>query len=241
MVEQADPKTRTEIMALMTALQYAGFTVSPVIGSSLAHVGQNISTYWQYGLPAYFIMLMSLYCVIALLVEFKNLPTATAETMEKATGTNGENGKGDKKGKGADSSVVLFIIVVMILLNVTTKGSIAVYETLGSQIATADYGMSTNAMGLLITSAGGVGFVQLLMFKVFWTKYFNDFELMLGGIAVMMVAQLIMLQYTTAQPSFLRYLASVVLMYAIGYPIGHTAVLGAFSKIQKSGENSFIS
>ena len=29
-------------------------------------------------------------------------------------------------------------------------------------------------------------------------------------------------------------------MYAIGYPIGHTAVLGAFSKIQKSGPQAVL-
>lgn len=57
---------------------------------------------------------------------------------------------------------------------------------------------------------------------------------MLGGIAVMILAQLIGLSYGQV-PHFGRYVTSVVLMYAFGYPIGHTAVLGAFSKIQKSG------
>ena len=57
---------------------------------------------------------------------------------------------------------------------------------------------------------------------------------MLGGIGVMIIAQLIGLSYGRV-PQYGRYLTSVVLMYAVGYPIGHTAVLGAFSKIQKSG------
>ena len=58
---------------------------------------------------------------------------------------------------------------------------------------------------------------------------------MLGGIAVMILAQIVGLSYGTI-PEFWRYITSVVMMYAIGYPIGHTAVLGAFSKIQKSGK-----
>jgi FlaG/FlaF family flagellin (archaellin) len=58
--------------------------------------------------------------------------------------------------------------------------------------------------------------------------------LILGGIGVMIAAQLIGLSYGSL-PHYGRYVTSVVLMYAIGYPIGHTAVLGAFSKIQKSG------
>lgn len=57
---------------------------------------------------------------------------------------------------------------------------------------------------------------------------------MLGGIGVMIIAQLFGLSYGGI-PAKWRYVVSVVLMYAIGYPIGHTAVLGAFSKIQKSG------
>ena len=61
-----------------------------------------------------------------------------------------------------------------------------------------------------------------------------DVKLMLGGIGVMIIAQMFGLSYGSI-PDFWRYVVSVVLMYAIGYPIGHTAVLGAFSKIQKSG------
>ena len=53
----------------------------------------------------------------------------------------------------------------------------------------------------------------------------------------MIIAQLIGLSYGTSV-DFSRYVISVVLMYAIGYPIGHTAVLGAFSKIQKSGKHT---
>jgi FlaG/FlaF family flagellin (archaellin) len=62
---------------------------------------------------------------------------------------------------------------------------------------------------------------------------------MLGGIAVMIAAQLIGLSYGGTQ-HFERYVTSVVLMYAVGYPIGHTAVLGAFSKIQKSGPQAAL-
>ena len=67
----------------------------------------------------------------------------------------------------------------------------------------------------------------------------TDLQLMLGGIAVMIIAQLIGLSYGGTQ-HFERYVTSVVLMYAIGYPIGHTAVLGAFSKIQKSGPQAAL-
>ena len=71
------------------------------------------------------------------------------------------------------------------------------------------------------------------------SRLLTDIQLMLGGIAVMIAAQLIGLSYGGKQ-HFERYATSVVLMYAIGYPIGHTAVLGAFSKIQKSGPQAAL-
>ena len=41
-------------------------------------------------------------------------------------------------------------------------------------------------------------------------------------------------------PSFNSYLTAVIMMYAVGYPIGHTAVLGAFSKAQKRGRQGAL-
>jgi MFS family permease len=53
-VEQCEPKKRTETLAFLTALQYAGFTVSPIIGSWLSSIGQYIC-YLRPGLNIYLI------------------------------------------------------------------------------------------------------------------------------------------------------------------------------------------
>lgn len=45
-VEQYEPKRRTEVLALITALQYAGFTVSPIVGSGLVAIGNRSNPYW---------------------------------------------------------------------------------------------------------------------------------------------------------------------------------------------------
>lgn len=45
-MEQYEPKRRTEVLALITALQYTGFTVSPVVGSGLVALGNRASPYW---------------------------------------------------------------------------------------------------------------------------------------------------------------------------------------------------
>mmetsp|Transcript_12020 Transcript_12020/g.10859 ORF Transcript_12020/g.10859 Transcript_12020/m.10859 type:complete len:163 (+) Transcript_12020:1-489(+) len=63
---------------------------------------------------------------------------------------------------------------------------------------------------------------------------------MLGGIFTMIIAQMLIVCYDGSTPSRERYIAGVVVMYGFGYPIGHTAVLGAFSKIQKSGPQAAL-
>ena len=233
------------MLALMTALQYAGFTCSPLLGSALGLGGKSISTYWVYALPGFSIFLMAFYCVIALLFVFDNTsdelphpPTSTAspdthallapsssnssdtnllalsapgpvqvpvsrhaaqtgEVMNpmlpplseisladndhntltrrrpshpttlvysRTDGTLSQSGPPEPTNSTVDQSTQplvpttttttstatppingdhsFFCIITMILLNFTTKGSISVYETLGSQIALVDYNMS---------------------------------------------------------------------------------------------------
>jgi MFS family permease len=360
-VEQTAQAKRTEALSFVTALQYAGFTVSPFLGSILAWVGSLRSgrmAYWTFALPAYFIAIVSLGCVIALQLYFVDIHHADAEEYKVAevmkhtlpsntelSSMNSMNNMGggsherreiatyspqkdyqsvmqdtfptiesadlprnkssqpdssevrrmcsddieamikkanfessdalvtrlleephcnetdsrtEKGGTGNENSndkqhlpdsaiesekvtakQVRLCLFIMIVLNLTTKGTIAVYETLGVHMALEDYEMTVQSIGAIISLSGLIGFVQLLLFKPFWTKFFNDFALMLGGIAVMIIAQLLLLCYTKESHMW-RFMVTIVLMYAVGYPIGHTAVLGAFSKIKKSGPQAAL-
>ena len=141
--------------------------------------------------------------------------------------------------KTIDESETTFLVISMILLNVTSKGSIAVFETLGSQILQYDYGLSVFFIGIIISIGGTIGTIQLLLFKSFYTKYFNDIELMLTGLFIMIISILILLSYESI-PSSGRYITGVIIMYGYGYPIAHTAILGSFSKIQKTGKQATL-
>lgn len=228
-VEQCEPKKRTEALALITALQYAGFTVSPIIGSWLLTIGSNSSPYWSFALPPYFIALLALWCIIALFTVFRNIPAAPVEythsskeiekekemtppskptqlsqeepqspselsaeyksnLVEEGKSSNGIKSKRStatseksvsKSGPQQSEDVqtfkrgMFYVIIGMFMLNIATKGSISVYETLGAQIGLMDYNMSTVALGALVSGAGAVGFCQLLLFTSVWTKYFS--------------------------------------------------------------------
>jgi ceroid-lipofuscinosis MFS transporter 7 len=247
-VEQSLPKYRTEVLALMTALQYAGFTVSPFVGSFLSFIGKLSSTtnYWVYSLPAYFIALLCLYCFIALLVTFEDLPSKD-ENLQKKQPKQKQIEASNKDGLPKLSAIeqqekqkILILIIIFIFLNITTKGSIAVYETLASQIAYIDYHISPLLLGCIISTSGAVGTLILLKFK-FVTSYLgDDYDVMKFGIGLMILAQFIICSYRGILASVGQFYVAVILIYAIAYPVGHTAVLGAFSKIQKTGKQATL-
>lgn len=87
----------------------------------------------------------------------------------------------------------------------------------------------------------GVGF--LLSFPIL-LRYFQDIDLVLFGLAIMVVSCMLVDSVpfigqktpdTYGRSEEERIYLALVLMFAIGYPIGHTALIGAFSKINKSG------
>ena len=215
-VEQCEPSKRTQVLAIITALQYAGFTVSPIVGSWLGTLGLQSSPYWAFALPSYFIALLALCCLITLLTVFQNIPatpiiythstkeisikdvpamipaegsprlTAIHKTEDAECGESKSSRSTSVPTRSRAKSEVekqeesarlqqgmLYVIFGMFLLNIATKGSIAVYETLGAQIGLVDYKMSTLALGGLISGSGAVGFIQLLLFPALWTKYFT--------------------------------------------------------------------
>ena len=346
-VEQVPPSRRMEVLGVMTAVQYAGFTVSPVVGSLLSFLGDGLtgeasahagSSYLKYALPAYAIGAGALACLLMLTFFFKdirheNKPTASSNhTTGGAVASTGsydgiECGRGKvvtgfalgrgsspspsaldsiqapgpdpapvpeciqsstpsssyqvhEKGVPRQSSAPIpailkasgsssndeinlpLLMVALMVLNFTTKGSLAVYETLGAMMATLSYQMDALSKALLVTLSGAVGCLQLIFMKRLWTSRFSDTQLMSIGLVFMIIAQLLMYtcnsgsadsavtggtvaDYNTTanghdHPSVYQFGLSVVLMYSIGYPLGHTAVLGAFSKLQRAGPQAAL-
>ena len=247
LVEQVEPKHRTSAMSIITAIQYAGFTVSPFIGSLFTLLHGKSNLYWKFALPGYLIGLMSGVTLYALFNYFQDLKTVkppTPSPLPPSASTSSLTDAAPLIPVTSEEAKSLAlgaktIIIVMLVLNITTKGSIAVYETLCGEIGMADYGLSSLELGALISLSGIGGFINLLLFESFWTFYFTDLQLMLGGILVMTIPQFLLINYDHL-PSRAAYISAVVIMYSMGYPIGHTAVLGGFSKIQKSGPQAAL-
>jgi hypothetical protein len=115
-------------------------------------------------------------------------------------------------------------------LNVSTKGSISSFETLGISIAESHFGMSSARAATIVASCGTIGVIALLSMG-YLSQYFSDIQLICGGMVIMAsgIMSLTTLDEATANPEW-KYVVAIFLVYSIGYPIGHTAVIGLFSK-----------
>lgn len=121
-------------------------------------------------------------------------------------------------------------ILGCMLLNISTKGSISSFETLGISIAEAHFDMASARAGTIVASCGTVGVVALLSMG-YMSTVFTDIQMICGGMAVMAVGMLTLtgIDEVEANPSW-RFTLAIFMIYSIGYPIGHTAVIGLFSK-----------
>ena len=126
------------------------------------------------------------------------------------------------------------------LLNVTTKGSIACFETLGIDIAVETFHLTPNAAGDIIATSGLMGVVVLFLYG-FLSTYWNDVQVVVGGIATMAVGILSVIALGSCSNAggdraggiLLHerlFAATMFMIYAVGYPVGHTAAMGLFSK-----------
>lgn len=98
--------------------------------------------------------------------------------------------------------------------------------------STAHYDWTAMQTGTTVTACGIVGVAFLLSFSCL-LRCFSDIHLVLFGL-VAMSASCLLLSPVILTPEWM-FMTSLVSMYAVSYPIGHTALIGIFSKIMKSG------
>lgn len=89
--EQTPPNERTASLAHLTSLQYAGFAVTPLLGSGLIELGRLWSNYWPFALPAYTVFACSLSCAVLLYMCFEDIDyeeLARSSSPGTSTGTS---------------------------------------------------------------------------------------------------------------------------------------------------------
>jgi ceroid-lipofuscinosis MFS transporter 7 len=240
---------RTRYMGLITAVQYGGFTVTPIFGALFNYLLANVDVSvgpggflrWNmYTAPAYFMGSVVLATLIVLSIYFRDRHRII--TAKDGGGVSVKRKTSRRIEIDALASTETWLcgltvydccILGCMLLNVSTKGSIASFETLGIAIAQQHFASLTSGKaGAVVAGCGALGVASLLCMGHL-EQHFTDVQLINGGMLVMVAGILSLSTVEHVDPernSAWRYSAAMFLIYSIGYPIGHTAVIGLFSK-----------
>jgi len=231
-------RSRTTYMAWITAVQYGGFTVTPFVGSLFTKLLKDkeyklgLFRFNMYTAPAYFMNFVITFTIVMMLLFFRDRVRMQAPKSAKK--------KSARRMAIEDrANVITFVglsvydccILGCMLLNVSTKGSISAFETLGVSIAQSYFDMTSSQAGVIVATCGSVGVVALLSMGHL-ARFLTDIQLICGGMLVMSfgVVSLGFLEQDAVNPSW-KFCTAIFLIYSVGYPIGHTAVIGLFSKI----------
>jgi len=257
--ELSSPSTRTVLLAYLTAVQYCGFTCTPFIGALLTQIfgdgvllGRDRAGHeWvvdKFNAPGFLTAIWAMVNAVLLLVVFAepahsvlrieayrsgNPPPPKAKPVSKgekqrlrdAEAASMEEADAPNNCCASDEPVLMSLL----LLNIATKGAIACFETLGAMFAIAVFNMSIPSAGQTFSTCGTVGVIALLFMGPL-VRVFDEVQLIAGGLVLMSVS---CFTIAALEPDSLIafFFVAVALMYSIGYPVGHTAVIGAFSKV----------
>ena len=227
---------RSKYIAILTSAQFAGVAVAPFITygivfiASMGHERLN-----NYSLPAYIAAISSAVIIYFLFFYFKDVHRAHNHRQDEVqsilvSSTENEEFK-EVEQESASFSFFTISFVYRVggcLLNVGTKGSIAVYETLGIGIAVSFYNWSSQEAGLLFATSGSIGVIVLILLQ-YNVKYFNDLQVTVFGLVMMILACSFLIKPPVG--SGREFFASILIMYAIGYPVAHTGIISLVSKI----------
>jgi len=179
-----------------------------------------------------FVCAGTLYCLVTYFSERQRIPTQQTKKV------SAKRAAIDDVANSMTMCGMLTVydgcILGCMLLNIATKGSIASFETLGISYAGTHFGLPSQQAGVLVATCGSVGVIALLSMGTF-AKYFSDIQLICGGMAVMAVGIISLTGFNELEDEGIenpkwRYFLAIFMIYSVGYPIGHTAVIGMFSK-----------
>lgn len=232
--------SRTVYISLLTAVQYTGFTVTPLVGAFFAHYfSENSISYFNglftldaYTAPAYFMTLMCSIIILLIRTSFQGRRSISAPKAKKSK-KNAQTQDSENEGERKFLSFTIYEITLVgcMLLNFCTRGSIAVFETQNVYIAHCSFGLSHSKVGVIVGTCGAIGVAVLLSMK-FISKILSDVTMVGIGMSFMVVGNMLLLNLRPddQNPNWI-YIMAIFFVYSVGYPIGNTSSISLFSKI----------
>mmetsp|Transcript_29881 Transcript_29881/g.61679 ORF Transcript_29881/g.61679 Transcript_29881/m.61679 type:complete len:510 (+) Transcript_29881:249-1778(+) len=233
-------RERTTYIACLTAVQYGGFTVTPFVGSLFIYLFQDhryevgFLILDQYSAAAYF---MAVLCVVALFLLMTGFQARYRSKIAPKVKQSSRTLERDEIG----SRITWFglttynaTLLGCMLLNVSTKGSIGSFETMGISFAQSHFDLKPAVAGTIVSICGAIGVMSLLSMG-YLGRFLTDVQMIIGGITVCAIGIIGFAPLTSvengADNAMWKYIMGIFMIYGIGYPIGHTAVIGLFSKV----------
>lgn len=187
----------------------------------------------EYSAAAYFMAVLCMISLFLLLTGFQ------ARYRTKPTGKGKKSAKRIEQDQVANRvtwfglTVYNAALLGCMLLNVSTKGSIGAFETMGISFAQSHFDLTPAVAGLIVSINGMVGVCSLLSMG-YLGMFLTDIQMIIGGITICAVGIISFASLKSvemgAENSIVHYIIGILMIYGIGYPIGHTAVIGLFSK-----------
>mmetsp|Transcript_15740 Transcript_15740/g.23959 ORF Transcript_15740/g.23959 Transcript_15740/m.23959 type:complete len:510 (+) Transcript_15740:151-1680(+) len=238
-------RQRTTYMAWLTAVQYGGFTMTPFLGATFTAIlkedgiGYGLFQLNMYTAPAFFMCFICLVTLFLLLFLFQD-PEIESKAKKKSKKEQSRDELGGTPVFGGLLTVYDACLIGCMFLNISTKGSIAAFETLGIAFASSHFDIYSARAGATVGACGTIGVVALLSMK-YLGKIMSDLQMVCSGMLIMFagVFALTRVEDGKDNPTWL-YVVSIFLVYAVGYPIGHTAVIGMYSKIAGKRPQGFL-
>ena len=232
-------RQRTKYMALLAAVQYGAFTVTPIFGSLFIYLLNDKSyqvgffIFNQYSAVAYFMASLCVVTLVLLLTKF--IERQRAEPAVKINKSQRRMVQDELANRATRCGLSIYnaALLGLMILNVTTKGSLGAFETMGISFAQSYFNLEPHMAATIISINGGIG-VCVLLSTGFLCRFLTDVQMILGGISLFAVGAISFswLQSIAmgANNSLVHYFVATFMIYGVGYPIGHTALIGLFSK-----------
>jgi ceroid-lipofuscinosis MFS transporter 7 len=187
----------------------------------------------QYSAVAYFMASLCIVTLFLLLTRFharhREEPTAKTKKSQRRM----EQDELANRVTWFGLSVYNAALLGLMLLNITTKGSIGAFETMGINFAQSYFDLQPVVAGTILSLSGIVG-VLLLLSIGFLGRFLTDTQMIIGGITVFAIGTVSFASLQSvemgAENSIVHYIVAIFMIYGLGYPIAHTALIGLFSK-----------
>ncbi|KAL6071312.1 MFS domain-containing protein [Balamuthia mandrillaris] len=215
-------------MAWLAACQFAGFALTPGLGSLLTLVDFSIGPvpFDRYTSPGWVLVLSNLLVFFWWVFMMKSIPPTKEESEKQPIGTVTK--------RDTEYWFTFVGITLFILFNFVGRGVIALLETEGTPLYLRSIGASTEN----VSKAGmmffylGLGGMAVYFVIDFARKKIPNYLLLILSFIVVAVGSLLFLDFDMdGSIRFSRFLAGAILIWSLGSPISQVLIISTFAKM----------